>query len=214
MFEDDESKLLEDFSHYVISKDPDIIEFVNHDSNILNYLFERIRILSLDLQFGRRKTDIYSIDQNRIFEKWTQGRVYIKQNYGVNRLAGLIELSQFSHLPLRMVLGYSIGRLISNRNIYELITKGHAISDNHIQRTYENIRTLEQVIDKDKAGMIFSPIVGLHQNVAVLDYTDEYANIIVNDNISYETATKTADKPATRYITKYCKPSFGTAYLL
>ena len=189
VFEDDESKLLEDFSNYVISKDPDIIEFVNHDSNILNYLFERIRILSLDLQFGRRKTDIYSIDQNRIFEKWTQGRVYTKRDYGVNRLAGLIELSQFSHLPLRMVLGYSIGRLISNRNIYELITKGHAISDNNIQRTYENIRTLEQIIDKDKAGMIFSPIVGLHQNVAVLDYTDEYANIIVNDNISYETAT-------------------------
>jgi DNA polymerase elongation subunit (family B) len=91
VFEDDESKLLEDFSNYVISKDSDIIEFVNHDSNILNYLFERIRILSLDLQFGRRKTDIYSLDQNRIIEKWTQGRVYIIGDYGVNRLAGLIQ---------------------------------------------------------------------------------------------------------------------------
>ena len=35
VFEDDESKLLEDFSNYVISKDPDIIVFVNHD---LKYL--------------------------------------------------------------------------------------------------------------------------------------------------------------------------------
>ena len=78
-------------------------------SNILNYLLERIRILSLDLQFGRRKTDIYSIDQNRIIEKWTQGRVYINRDYGVNGLAGLIELSQFSYLPLRMILKYSIG---------------------------------------------------------------------------------------------------------
>ncbi len=194
VFEDDESKLLEDFSNYVISKDPDIIEIVNHDSTILNYLFERIRILSLDLQFGRRKTDIYSIDQNRIIEKWTQGRVYISRDYGVKGLAELIELSQFSHLPLRMILKYSIGRLISNRNVYELIIRGHVISDNYSQRTHEHIRTLEEIVDRDKAGMIFSPQIGLHENVAVLDYNDEFANIIVNENISYETVGKQANK--------------------
>jgi DNA polymerase elongation subunit (family B) len=33
--------------------------------------------------------------------------------------------------------------------------------------------------------------VGLHENVAVLDYNDEFANIIVNENISYETVGKT-----------------------
>jgi len=55
------------------------------------------------------------------------------------------------------------------------------------ERTYEHVRTLEDIIDKDKAGMIFSPKVGLHENVAVLDYNDEFANIIVNENISYET---------------------------
>jgi DNA polymerase elongation subunit (family B) len=47
--EDDEPKMLEELSNYVLSKDPDIIVFTNHDSNILNYVFERIRILSLDL---------------------------------------------------------------------------------------------------------------------------------------------------------------------
>ena len=93
-----------------------------------------------------------------------------------------------------MILEYSIGRLISNRNIYELITKGHVISDNHNQRTHENIRTLEEIVDRDKAGMIFSPLIGLHENVAVLDYNDEFANIIVNENISYETVGKEADK--------------------
>ena len=57
-----------------------------------------------------------------------------------NGLAGLIELSQFSYLPLRMILKYSIGRLIANRNIYELITRGHVISDNYNQRTHEHIQ--------------------------------------------------------------------------
>ena len=86
-----------------------------------------------------------------------------------------------------MILKYSIGRLISNRNIYELITRGHVISDNYNQRTHEHIRTLEEIVDRDKAGMIFSPQIGLHENVAVLDFNDEFANIIVNENISYET---------------------------
>ena len=32
---------------------------------------------------------------------------------------------------------------------------------------------------KDKGGMIFSPQVGLHENVVVLDYDNEYANLIL-----------------------------------
>jgi DNA polymerase I len=35
--------------------------------------------------------------------------------------------------------------------------------------------------------MIFSPLVGLHENVVVLDYDSEYANLILKYNISYET---------------------------
>ena len=34
--------------------------------------------------------------------------------------------------------------------------------------------------------MIFSPRVGLHENVAVLDYENEYANLILKHNLSYE----------------------------
>jgi DNA polymerase elongation subunit (family B) len=34
--------------------------------------------------------------------------------------------------------------------------------------------------------MIFSPRVGLHENVTVLDYENEYANLIITHNLSYE----------------------------
>jgi DNA polymerase elongation subunit (family B) len=34
--------------------------------------------------------------------------------------------------------------------------------------------------------MIFLPRVGLHENVAVLDYENEYANLIITYNLSYE----------------------------
>lgn len=189
IFQTDESKLLQDFSNYVISRDPDIIILKNYDLTILNYLLERIKILSLDLQMGRWKTDIYSVDQKHILQKWIQGRVYLSQNdYNANGLAGLCELAQFSYLPLGLILKNSISRLIASRNLFELLIRDFVISDNNNnQRTYEHIRTLEEIVDRDKAGMIFSPKVGLHENVAVLDYNDEFANIIVNENISYET---------------------------
>ena len=188
-FHDDESTLLQDFSNYVVSKDPDIIIFKNYNLTVLSYLLERIKILSLDLLLGRWKTDIYSRDQKQVLQKWIQGRMYITQSdYSVNGLVGLFELAQFSYLPISLILKYSIGRLIANRNIYEMLTRDFVISDNNNnERTYEHVRTLEDIIDKDKTGMIFSPKVGLHENVAVLDYNDEFANIIVNENINYET---------------------------
>ena len=68
-FHDDESTLLQDFSNYVVSKDPDIIIFKNYDLAVLNYLLERIKILSLDLQLGRWKTDIYSSGPETGFTK-------------------------------------------------------------------------------------------------------------------------------------------------
>ncbi|MEP6575757.1 MAG: 3'-5' exonuclease [Nitrososphaerota archaeon] len=111
VLEDEETKMLQEFSDYVISKDPDVIVFLNHDPAILNYLLGRIKLLSLDLQLGRRKTDIYSKNENRVLEKWAQGRVYTSRDYGANGLAGLVELSRFSYLPLRMILKYGIGRL-------------------------------------------------------------------------------------------------------
>jgi DNA polymerase elongation subunit (family B) len=94
VLEVEETKMLEEFSNYVISKDPNILIVLNHDPAILNYLLERIKLLSLDLQLGRQKTDIFSKNENRVLEKWTQGGVYISRDYGVSGLVGLVELSQ------------------------------------------------------------------------------------------------------------------------
>lgn len=188
IFEGD-SKALLDFCNYVVNSDPDIIVFSNHDLTIVTYLLGRMKILSLNLQLGRSRIDVYDSLQTHILDKWTQGRIYItEKEYNETGIEGLIELSNFSHLPIRQLLRYSIGRLIANRNYFELLNKDFVIPDK-FETSHEQIRLLEEIIDRDKAGMIFSPIVGLHENVAVLDFNDEYANIIVNNNISYEPNT-------------------------
>jgi len=45
------------------------------------------------------------------------------------------------------------------------------------------IYSKEEINAKDKGGMIFSPRVGLHESVVVLDYENEYANLIVRQNL-------------------------------
>ncbi|MGC2307367.1 MAG: hypothetical protein WA461_03110 [Nitrososphaeraceae archaeon] len=67
-------------------------------------------------------------------------------------LVELIEKSRFSYLTLKLASEYGMLRLIDNRITF--------------------------VVGLDKAGMIISHEIGLHENVAVLDFNYEYANII------------------------------------
>jgi DNA polymerase elongation subunit (family B) len=55
---------------------------------------------------------------------------------------------------------------------------------------YEYVRTLKEIIVSDRGGMIISPKIGVvHENVAELDFASQYPNLIVRDNLSYETVT-------------------------
>src|SRR5712692_8563674 len=61
-----------------------------------------------------------------------------------------------------------MSRLVDSRNCYELIQRGFVIPRS--KNSHECIRTLDEIIAKDKGAMIFSPRVGLHENVVVLGY--------------------------------------------
>jgi hypothetical protein len=114
-------------------------------------------------------------------------------------LIELIEKARFSYLPLKLASKYRMLRLIDSRITYELLQRDFVVPKRQsVSRHHEQIRTLESIVDLDKAGMIISPEIGLHENVAVLDFNDEYANIITGHNISYENLSSddSIDKPA------------------
>ena len=125
--------------------------------------------LGLDLQLGREKK------ANKV-----EGRILLSNQSAHTELdlSRLVERARFGFLPLGMAAYYGMNRLVDSRHSF----------DNH-----ERIRTLDEIIAKDKGGMIFSPQVGLHENVMVLDYENEYANLILKHNLSYETVTSTKD---------------------
>jgi DNA polymerase elongation subunit (family B) len=188
----EEKNILEGFCEYVRSKDPDII--VCNGNTVLQYLFTRALKLGLHLQLGREENDL-EYDPKLLIA----GRIPIGNSNGISRysafddfgLAGLIERSRFAFLPLELAAKYSMNRLIDSRNCYELIQRGFVIprdvSNNN--NTHEHIRTVEELVSRDKGSMIISPQIGLHENIVVLDYDSEYANLIVNHNLSYETVT-------------------------
>jgi DNA polymerase elongation subunit (family B) len=191
-FQNNEEKcILESFPEYLRSNDPDIIVYTGN--TVLQHLFTRAQKLGLNLQLGRE--DEIDYDQKTLI----MGRIHVGSSRGVSRysafddfgLTGLIERSRFAFLPLELAAKYSMNRLIDSRNCYELIQRGFVIpkSDANNSNNHERIRTVEELVSRDKGSMIISPQIGLHENVVVLDYDSEYANLIVNHNISYETVT-------------------------
>jgi DNA polymerase elongation subunit (family B) len=184
-FEGSEDSVLKDFSEYVQDNNPDILFSSNQHSRsttILDYLFVRMRKLGLDLKIGR--------DNNANMIK---GRVHLnnKSFYCDLDFETIIERARFGFLPLSLAARYARNRLVESRNCYELIQRGFVIPRSI--HSHERIRTLDEIIAKDKGGMIFSPKIGLHENVVVLDYENEYANLILKHNLSYETVTSTED---------------------
>ncbi len=199
-----ENTIIQDFSNYVIDKDPDIIVCVGEfESKIFHYLFTRIKRLGLNLQLGREVSADDFMNLKRPLSEWIKGRICLEssdRSGGINRqqqhpafngfgFAGLIERLRFGFVPLGMASRYGINRLIDSRNCYELIQRGFVISKNNHSggsknnnNNHERIRTLEELVSRDKGGMIISPQVGLHENVVALDYDSEYANLIVNHN--------------------------------
>ena len=192
-----EKDILVDFCNYVEAKDPDVVVLLgDHFANtILDYLFARIVELELDLHLGREKK---KTAQLTVFKHpgthWVKGRLSLGSK-APNRhsstldkfgFAGLIELCRFGFLPLDLSAKYGMNRLIDSRNCYELFQRGFVISNNKSGH-HEEIRTIEELVSSDRGGMIISPQTGLHENVVVLDYDNQYANLIVSHNLSYET---------------------------
>jgi DNA polymerase elongation subunit (family B) len=169
-FEGGEESILKEFHEYIMNKDPDILIYSTD-----NHTFPDNIVKTL----GREPN---------------KGRVCLetKSFYTDLDLAGLIERARFGFFPLGLAARYGMIRLIDNRNCYTLIQKGFVIPVTHY-RVHEPIRTLEEINANDKGGMIFSPNVGLHENVVVLDYENEYANLIINNNLSPETISASSN---------------------
>ncbi len=183
VFEGEEEDILHSFSSCVRTADPDIL--VSH-LEALTYLLKRAKLLGLNLQLGREEADLRKM--GRLVPYAFRGRIHLPMHtflsYGV---AGLSERSKFTLIPPGLCADWQAGRTIDSRQCFEALRRGILIPKRRSFGKYPV--TAWDLLYRDRGGLVLSPKVGLHENVAELDYESMFPNIIIHENISYETVT-------------------------
>src|SRR5438445_1649203 len=104
---------------------------------------------------------------------------------GLRRLIGLIELSNICNSKPGLVSRTTPGMLNTFVHYETAYNEDYVIPDK--KKIIESIKTLKELMELDKSGMIYYPEPGVYFKVAKLDFSSLYPSIIVKHNISAET---------------------------
>jgi DNA polymerase-2 len=100
-------------------------------------------------------------------------------------LTGVLELARVSALPIQTVARTSPGTGISAMQILTALRQGVLVPW-HKQQA-ERPKTALDLLRADQGGMVYQPLVGLHTDVAEVDFISMYPSIMAHFNISPET---------------------------
>ena len=166
------SDALRDFLDHFFDADPDIVCCTRGD------LAEMLRLSELHGMppFG-------TVDGDRL--RLSDGRIHVEPStLDQLGLAGLVERAQYARAPARMSADWGGGRAVESRQCYEARRLGILVPRAGF---FQRVMTMEELLRLDQGGLILTPDVGLHENVAALDFESMFPNLIVRRNISYET---------------------------
>jgi DNA polymerase elongation subunit (family B) len=174
-FNGNEREALEGFQVFLNEEDPDMLVTCT-PLTAIKKIIRRASKNGLDFRFGR-ENERYS------------GRILVGyssyMNYGV---AGLVERARYTYAPMGVSADWEPGKTIDSRQC------AHAVKLNilvpKMKGGFGFSSTAWDMVKNDRGGMVFSPVPGLHENVAALDFESMFPNIIVNKNVSYETVTE------------------------
>jgi DNA polymerase elongation subunit (family B) len=100
-------------------------------------------------------------------------------------LAGLMELSRLSKVPVQKMARTSPGSAISQMQLDRALTDGILIPWKKGEP--ERWKTAWDLLVADKGGLVYQPITGLYEGVAEIDFASMYPAMMVHHNISPET---------------------------
>ena len=200
--EDSETDALIELKKVVADMNPDFILTDDGDSFTFPYLIERANNNTIELELGREtdggltkaaKEGISYFSYGKIFFKPTTvklpGRIHIDTDnsfiMGESGLPGLYELARVCRMPFHTASRASIGKCMSSLQFYTAGMKDVLIPWK--PTLAEHIKTLEELLVADRGGMILEPYIGVHENVAELDFVSLYPSIMEQKNISAET---------------------------
>jgi DNA polymerase-2 len=181
-------------------EDPDLIRTRYGDAWMFPYLFSVARANKLNFNPNRDKTrQPLRIEANQ-FESYGRlvhrdeqthlfGRLHVDPQ---NSMAfkdwgpeGIYETARLSGLPIQNAARRSAGGAFVGMQINASLEKRILIPIRKEQR--ERFKSATRMLTADNGGVIFKPIVGLHSNVAEIDFFSMYPHIMTRWNISAET---------------------------
>jgi DNA polymerase-2 len=188
------------FQHLLARHDPDLILSDWGDATILPKLREQAAKLRLPLTLNRDCS--VEIQESRARSYMSYGRILFKnsattlfgrlhvdtQNSFIADkcdLSGLWELARITKLPVQYCARTSTGTGISYMQMELAWRDGVLIPEQKAEP--EDPKPPDELLVADRGGLVFTPKIGFHANVAELDFVSEYPSIMARFNISPET---------------------------
>jgi len=200
--------LLMDLNAILKQYDPDLILTRWGDTWLMPHLFKLSRDANIPILFNRDRSQEVAILDERSYFSYGQivyrgqqvhffGRWHIDSNnallYQDFELDGIYETARVTRLPVQTSARVSPGTGISSMQIITALQQGILVPWRKQQG--ERFKTALDLIHRDQGGLVYQPLVGVHENVAELDFVSMYPGLMVRFNISPETAGETAGDP-------------------
>ena len=193
-------QLLLGVRHLLERHDPDVLVTAYGDSYLLPRLLELSRHHGIPLPLNRDLDQaiahkpahsyfsygriVFSDEQHLLFGRWHVDRqnAFLGDDYGLD---GALEIARLSGLPVQTVARVSTGTGISAMQVATAWRRGVLVPWQ--KRQPESLKTGLDLLAADKGGLVYAPLMGLHEHVAELDFTAMYPSIMVHFNLSPET---------------------------
>ena len=127
---------------------------------------------------------IYRGQQVHLWGRWhiDMYNAMMFHDYG---LEGILESARVTAMPVQQAARLSPGTGISSMQIITALRQGVLVPW-HKQQA-ETPKTALDLLHADQGGLVYQPIVGLHRDVAEIDFVSMYPSIMAYFNVSPET---------------------------
>ena len=180
--------------------DPDLILTDWGDTWLLPLLLQQSEKYHIPLGFNRESGRGIGWRKERTYFSYGQivyrgqqihlyGRCHIDRRNAVlwsdYQLDGTIEVSRITALPLQTSARVSPGTGISSIEMLTALREGILVPWQKQQA--EMLKPAADLFSADQGGLVYQPKIGVHKNVAEIDFVSLYPAIMVHFNISPET---------------------------
>jgi DNA polymerase-2 len=134
---------------------------------------------------------VYRGRQTHLFGRWhiDQRNAMMFAEYG---LEGVLEQARVTGLPVQEMARKSPGAGVTAMQMQTALRQGVLVP--YLKQQAESYKTVAELIRADRGGLVYQPLVGLHHNVAELDFISMYPGLMVHFNISPETVGMTSEQ--------------------